>query len=70
MNELIARRLLGRDPTPEESVIIVEEFANTISAGSIIALHRAKADFAVGEAGLICSFGAGYSAGAVFVRKG
>ncbi len=70
MNELIARRVLGRDPTPEESAIIVDEFANTISAGSIIALHRANANFAVGETGLICSFGVGYSAGTVFVRKG
>ena len=69
MNELIARKVLGRDPTPEESVIILDEFANTSSAGSIIAFHRANADFATGETGLICSFGAGYSAGTVFVRK-
>ena len=26
-------------------------------------------DFAAGDTGLICSFGAGYSAGTVFVRK-
>ncbi|HEX7758662.1 MAG TPA: beta-ketoacyl-ACP synthase III [Caulobacteraceae bacterium] len=69
MNELIGRRVLGRDPTPEENVIILDEFANTSSAGSIIAFHRANADFAPGETGLICSFGAGYSAGTVFVRK-
>jgi beta-ketodecanoyl-[acyl-carrier-protein] synthase len=69
MNDLIARRVLGRDPTPEENVIILDEFANTSSAGSIIAFHRASADFAPGETGLICSFGAGYSAGTVFVRK-
>ncbi len=69
MNELIARRVLGRDPTPEESVIILDEFANTSSAGSIIAFHRASADLAGGDIGLICSFGAGYSAGTVFVRK-
>ncbi len=69
MNELIGRRVLGRDPTPEENVIILDEFANTSSAGSIIAFHRANSDFAAGELGLICSFGAGYSAGTVFVRK-
>ena len=69
MNELITRKVLGREPTPEESVIILDEFANTSSAGSIIAFHRANADFASGEIGLICSFGAGYSAGTVFVRK-
>jgi beta-ketodecanoyl-[acyl-carrier-protein] synthase len=69
MNEMIGRRVLGRDPEPGENVIILDEFANTSSAGSIIAFHRANDDFAAGETGLICSFGAGYSAGTVFVRK-
>ncbi|MGZ6038827.1 MAG: beta-ketoacyl-ACP synthase III [Phenylobacterium sp.] len=69
MNEMIGRKVLGRDPQPGENVIILDEFANTSSAGSIIAFHRANEDFAKGETGLICSFGAGYSAGTVFVRK-
>ncbi|MDQ2860321.1 MAG: beta-ketoacyl-ACP synthase III [Pseudomonadota bacterium] len=69
MNELIGRRVLGREPTPDENVIILDEFANTSSAGSIIAFHRTSDDFKTGETGLICSFGAGYSAGTVFVRK-
>jgi beta-ketodecanoyl-[acyl-carrier-protein] synthase len=69
MNELIGKRVLGREPAPGENVIILDEFANTSSAGSIIAFHRANDDFASGETGLICSFGAGYSAGTVFVRK-
>jgi beta-ketodecanoyl-[acyl-carrier-protein] synthase len=69
MNEMIGRKVLGRDPTPEENVIILDEYANTSSAGSIIAFHQANDDFAAGETGLICSFGAGYSAGTVFVRK-
>ena len=69
MNDLIGRRVLGRNPTPEENVIILDEFANTSSAGSIIAFHRTNRDFAPGETGLICSFGAGYSAGTVFVAK-
>ena len=69
MNEMIGRRVLGRDPTPEENVIILDTYANTSSAGSIIAFHRANSDFQPGETGLICSFGAGYSAGTVFVRK-
>ena len=69
MNELIARRVLGREPAAGENIIILDEFANTSSAGSIIAFHRASDDFAPGELGLICSFGAGYSAGTVFVQK-
>ena len=31
MNELIGRRVLGRDPTREENVIILDEYANTSS---------------------------------------
>jgi len=69
MNDLIARKVLGRDPEAGENVIILDEYANTSSAGSIIAFHTANDDFAPGDTGLICSFGAGYSAGTVFVRK-
>ncbi len=69
MNELIGKRVLGREPAPGENVIILDEYANTSSAGSIIAFHKANDDFVPGETGLICSFGAGYSAGTVFVRK-
>ena len=69
MNDMIGRKVLGRDPAPGENVIILDDYANTSSAGSIIAFHTAKDDFKPGETGLICSFGAGYSAGTVFVRK-
>ncbi|HEY9236733.1 MULTISPECIES: beta-ketoacyl-ACP synthase III [Phenylobacterium] len=69
MNELIGRRVLGREPSSEENVIILDTYANTSSAGSIIAFHKASGDLQAGETGLICSFGAGYSAGTVFVRK-
>lgn len=69
MNESIGRKVLGREPAPGENVIILDAFANTSSAGSIIAFHTANSDFAAGETGLICSFGAGYSAGSVFVQK-
>ncbi len=69
MNEMIGRKVLGRTPEPGENVIILDEYANTSSAGSIIAFHKTCDDFAAGETGLICSFGAGYSAGTVFVRK-
>jgi beta-ketodecanoyl-[acyl-carrier-protein] synthase len=69
MNEMIGRKVLGRDPSREENVIILDEYANTSSAGSVIAFHSANEDFAPGDLGLICSFGAGYSAGTVFVRK-
>ncbi|WP_045837484.1 beta-ketoacyl-ACP synthase III [Hyphomicrobium sp. 99] len=69
MNEMIGRKVLEREPAREENVIILDTFANTSSAGSIIAFHTASADLARGDTGLICSFGAGYSAGTVFVEK-
>lgn len=69
MNEMIGRRVLGRDPTREENVIILDDYANTSSAGSIIAFHKHSEDLTSGDVGLICSFGAGYSAGTVFVRR-
>jgi beta-ketodecanoyl-[acyl-carrier-protein] synthase len=69
MNQMIGRKVLGRDPSEDENVIILDDYANTSSAGSIIAFHLHQDGFEAGETGLICSFGAGYSAGTVFVRK-
>ena len=69
MNQLIAKKLLGKDAPPEQTPVILNEYANTSSAGSIIAFHKYHEDFASGEIGVICSFGAGYSIGSVVVRK-
>lgn len=69
MNDFIARKVLGREPEDGESPTILDEYANTSSAGSIIAFHKHSADFEAGDVGLICSFGAGYSAGTCFVKK-
>ena len=69
MNLFIARKLLGRDATENEAPVILNEFANTASAGSIIAFHRHHTDIAPGDIGVICSFGAGYSIGSAVVRR-
>lgn len=69
MNELIAKRVLGREFNREDAPVILDEFANTSSAGSIIAFHRHHEDFTAGDIGVICSFGAGYSIGSVLVRR-
>jgi len=69
MNDLIARRVLGRDPDEREAPVILDRYANTSSAGSIIAFHLHRDDLAAGDRGVICSFGAGYSAGSVVVRR-
>ena len=49
--------------------MILDEFANTASAGSVIAFHKHRDDLVAGDIGVICSFGAGYSVGSVVVRK-
>ena len=69
MNQLIARRLLGHDASADEAPVILDEFANTASAGSIIAFHRHSQDLKPGDIGVICSFGAGYSIGSIVVRR-
>ncbi|MGX1197094.1 beta-ketoacyl-ACP synthase III [Parvibaculum sp. MBR-TMA-1.3b-4.2] len=69
MNDFIGRKVLGRDPEPGEQPNILQEYANTSSAGSIIAFSQNSEDLKEGDLGLICSFGAGYSAGNILVRK-
>ena len=69
MNRLIAHRVLGHEANEDESPTVLDTYGNTSSAGSIIAFHLHSEDLKGGDTGLICSFGAGYSAGTVFVRK-
>jgi beta-ketodecanoyl-[acyl-carrier-protein] synthase len=69
MNQLIVKRLTGGEVTPDVAPLILDEYANTSSAGSIIAFHLHKSDLASGDVGVICSFGAGYSVGCVVVRR-
>jgi beta-ketodecanoyl-[acyl-carrier-protein] synthase len=69
MNRLISHKVLGHEANEDESPTVLDTYGNTSSAGSIIAFHQHSDDLAAGDSGLICSFGAGYSAGCVFVRK-
>lgn len=69
MNNLIAKRIYGREASVDENPIILDTYANTSSAGSIIAFHLNQAGIKQGDYGVICSFGAGYSVGSVIVRK-
>jgi beta-ketodecanoyl-[acyl-carrier-protein] synthase len=69
MNDFIGRKVLGRTPEPGEQPNILQDYANTSSAGSIIAFSKNSSDLNDGDKGLICSFGAGYSVGSVIVEK-
>jgi len=69
MNNYVARQLLGREANREEAPVVLDEYANTASAGSIITFHKYRDDLASGDLGLICAFGAGYSIGSIIVEK-
>jgi len=69
MNELIAKKVLGRTPSEEESPTILDEYANTSSAGSIIAFKKYNEDFLPGDLGVLSSFGAGYSIGSIVLKR-
>ncbi|MBL4941833.1 MAG: beta-ketoacyl-ACP synthase III [Colwellia sp.] len=62
MNNFIAKKVLGREPEVGEAPIILDEYANTSSAGCIIALHKHHDGLVSGDKAVLCSFGAGYSA--------
>ena len=69
MNAYIGKRVMGREPDPSEQPNILQDYANTSSAGSIIAFSKYSDDLAPGDKGIICSFGAGYSVGSVIVER-
>jgi beta-ketodecanoyl-[acyl-carrier-protein] synthase len=69
MNQLIAKRVLGREATDAESPTILDQYANTSSAGSVIAFHKHHEDLKRGDVGVLCAFGAGYSAGSVVLKR-
>ena len=69
MNDFIGKKVLGRTPEPGEQPNILQDYANTSSAGSIITFAKYSDDLADQDYGLICSFGAGYSVGSVLVRR-
>ena len=69
MNDFIGKKVLGRVPEAGEQPNILQDYANTSSAGSIIAFSKYSDDLQPGDYGVICSFGAGYSVGSVLVKR-
>ncbi|MCK0150438.1 beta-ketoacyl-ACP synthase III [Marivita sp. S6314] len=69
MNDFIGKKVLGRTPEPGEQPNILQDYANTSSAGSIIAFSKYSEDLKPGDRGVICSFGAGYSVGSVLIER-
>ncbi len=69
MNALILKLLLGKDIEVERMPLVLDRYANTSSAGVMIALHHTADEVLDGEYAVICSFGAGYTIGSIVVRK-
>jgi len=69
MNKLISKYLLGFEADQSLAPIVLDEYANTSSAGSIIAFHKNNENLSKNDLAIICSFGAGYSIGNVIVKK-
>ena len=49
MNQLITRKLLGTDPSDDVAPIVLDRYANTASAGSIIAFAQHHEDLQRGR---------------------
>ncbi|MBK7614154.1 MAG: beta-ketoacyl-ACP synthase III [Vitreoscilla sp.] len=69
MNQLVLKKLVGREVGDDIAPLILDTYANTASAGSIVSFHEHHGDMVAGDLGVICSFGAGYSIGSVIARK-
>ena len=69
MNKLISKYVLGHEAERDLAPVVLDEYANTSSAGSIIAFHKYNQSLNKDDLAIICSFGAGYSVGNVIVRK-
>ena len=69
MNKLISKYVLGHEAERDLAPVVLDEYANTSSAGSIIAFHKYNKSLNKDDLAIICSFGAGYSVGNVIVRK-
>ncbi len=69
MNSHVTKALTGGEIDRVRAPLVLDEFANTAAAGSIIAFHRHQDGLVKGQKGIICSFGAGYSAGSILVER-
>ena len=69
MNQLIAKKLFGDDFSEDKTPTILDTYANTAAAGSVICFHHHHEDLQDQDLAVLCSFGAGYSVGNVILRR-
>ncbi len=70
MNDLIALKVMGREPTRAEQPNVLQDYANTSSAGSIIAFLEPLRRSAQRQPRVICSFGGVIRRGAWWCGSG
>jgi beta-ketodecanoyl-[acyl-carrier-protein] synthase len=68
MNRALMRHIAG-DDIMERVPITLSDIGNVASPGSVVAFERTRSEAPVGGRGLICSFGAGYSVGALLLKR-
>jgi len=69
LNELVAEYVLGHKAPRALAPIILDEYGNTASAGSLIAFSKHNEDLPAGTLGVMSSFGAGYSLASLLLRR-
>lgn len=70
MNKMVIKELLGEEEVDcSVTPTVLDTYANTASAGSIIAFNKFSNDLQKDDIGVICSFGAGYSVGSLVLKK-
>lgn len=69
LNDFITERIMGRPATRAEAPLILGEYGNTASAGSLIAFTLHHDDMKAGDYGIISSFGAGYSLASLLLQR-
>jgi beta-ketodecanoyl-[acyl-carrier-protein] synthase len=69
LNMVVAEWVLGRPATRQESPIILDEYGNTASAGSLLAFSLNSNDLPAGSIGVMSSFGAGYSLASLILQR-
>lgn len=67
--QMVAKRVLEREPDADAAPIILDEYGNTSSSSVLMTFDLNSNDMKPGERGLMCAFGAGYGCGAAVIQK-
>ena len=68
---VVIRSYRPQDYEPVVALVtsVLAEYGNTSSCGSILVFHERRQGMRAGDVGVVTSFGAGYSAGCIVLRK-